>query len=484
MGTQLVFLICIVGIAGLFYLDRDRSVRNSIGTWLPVAWFLIVGSRPVSLWFGGGRAPAGNALAATLDGDSTDAAIFGVLIVAGIIVLCSRGKRTTALLKASSPVLVYYLYCLLSTAWSPFPGPSFKRWIKCVGDLVMVLIIVTDGHPMVALRRLYSRVGFVLLPFSLVLIKCTNLGVQYDELGPHYIGVTTSKNPFGMMLYVLSIGAVWNVRALLLDKRGPNRARHLIAQGTLLGFGILLLQMAHSATCLFCFVLGSGLMIASGLRGIKNRPGRLHILCIGILLLGAVGLMFGGGTVTGAMGKTADLSGRTEIWAAAIASADSPLFGTGFESFWNKNSQKVVSILSNYSGISNLNSAHNGYLQIYLDLGWVGLSLLSFIIIGGYFRAVRVFRQNSEFGSLALTLIVTCAFYNITEAGFRIMTLSWISLLLAVIGSTGVSLGMVGAERKNIRALRSNKASGKTGKDGFRPGEQVVYRDQHTTNVI
>src|SRR5580658_1134030 len=127
MGAQLAFLICSVGVAGLFFLDRDRSVRSSIGAWLPVAWFLIVGSRPVSLWFGGGGAPAGNALAATLDGDSTDAAIFGVLIVAGIIVLCRRGRRTTALLKASSPVLIYYLYCLMSTEWSPFPGPSFKR---------------------------------------------------------------------------------------------------------------------------------------------------------------------------------------------------------------------------------------------------------------------------------------------------------------------------------------------------------------------
>ena len=484
MDAQLAFLICSVGIAGLFFLDRDKSVRSSIAAWLPIAWFLIVGSRPVSLWFGAGGVPAGNALAATLEGDSTDAAIFGVLIVAGIILLCRRVRITTALLKASSPVLVYYLYCLMSTAWSPFPGSSFKRWIKCVGDLVMVLIIVTEAHPVLALRRLYSRVGFVLLPFSLVLIKCTNLGVQYDELGPHYIGVTTSKNPFGMMLYVLSIGVVWNVRALLLDKRGPNRARRLIAQGTLLAFGILLLQMAHSATSLFCFVLGSGLMLASGLPAIKDRPGRLHILCSGILLVGAVGLVFGEGAITGAMGKTSDLSGRTEIWAAAIASADSPWFGTGFESFWNKNSHEVVSILSNYSGISNLNSAHNGYLQIYLDLGWIGVCLLSLILIGGYLRAVRAFQVNREIGSLFLAYLVTCAFYNITEAGFRIMTLSWISLLLAVVGSTGVNLGLVRAEGKNIRALRSNRASTKNAKDRFCPEEQVSYRDQRTTNLI
>jgi exopolysaccharide production protein ExoQ len=484
VNAQLAFLICAIGVAGLFFLDHDKSVRSSMGLWLSVIWLSINGSRPISVWLGVAGPSSGDALAATLEGSPLDAAIFELLIFAGIIVLFLRRRKTSALLKASGPVLIYYLYCLASTAWSPFPGPSFKRWIKCVGDLVMVLIVVTDAHPTTALRKLYSRVGFILLPLSIVLIKFTNLGVSYDEDGPHFTGVTLNKNLLGMTLYVISIGVVWNIRALLLDRHAPSRTRRLIAQSTLLIFGIVLLKWAHSATSTFCFTLGSGLLLASGLPIIRKRPGRLHALCFGILLLGAVAMLSGGGSVTSAMGRSSDFSGRTEIWAAAIASADSPLFGTGFESFWNKNSRKVVSILWNYSGIQNLNSAHDGYLQIYLDLGWIGVCLLSIILIVGYLRAIKAFRRDRELGSLFLACIVTAAFYNITEAGFRIMAPSWFSFLLAVVGATGVALGAARTEGQNIRALRSGKTRPATAVGGPHSEGQLVHRLQRKPDLI
>jgi hypothetical protein len=225
MNATLAFLIFSVGIAGLFYLNQDKSSRVSKALWLPVIWLWIVGSRPVAMWLGVGGSPSGGGLSATLDGSPLDAAVFQALIIAGVIVLAQRGNRVRALLKATSPVIIYYFYCLISTALSPFPEASFKRWIKCVGDLVMVLVIVTDAHPVAGLRRVFSRVGFILFPYSVVLIKCTNLGVIYDETGPSYTGVTTNKNTFGLILYVVSIGVAWNLRALLLDKKAPNRTR-------------------------------------------------------------------------------------------------------------------------------------------------------------------------------------------------------------------------------------------------------------------
>src|SRR5579864_6361527 len=457
MGLQLALLICTVGVAGLFFLDRDKSVRTSFALWLPVIWLWLAGSRSVSMWLGVAGS-SGNVLASTLDGSPLDAAIYQVLIVVGVVVLLQRWKKTKALLKASSPILIYFLYCLMSTMWSPFHGPSFKRWIKAVGDLVMVLIIVTDVHPMTALRRLYSRVGFILLPLSVVLIRYSDLGRGYDPQGnPMNTGVTTNKNTLGLILFVVSLGAFWNVRALFRDKKAPSRTRRLVAQVTLLVFGIALLQMAHSATSVFCFVLGAGLMLASGLRSIRKRPGRVHALCLGILIVGALTVTFGGGTaVTSTMGRSSDFSGRSEIWKAAIAAADSPWLGTGFESFWNANAQKVAHILRDYWNISNLNSAHNGYLQIYLDLGWVGVCLLSTIIISGYLSAVKAFQRNRDLGCLMLAYIVTCAFYSITEAGFRILTPSWIFLLLAVVGANGITIGLLRPKQTKIPALRAS----------------------------
>src|SRR5579863_1809911 len=207
MGAPLALLIFSAGIAGLFFLNRDSSVRTSKALWLPVIWLWIIGSRPVSVWLGTGVASSGNSLDATLEGSPMDAAIIGTLLAIGVIVLLFRQKKTSAYLAVSVPILLYFLYCLLSVTWSPFPGPSFKRWTKAVGDLVMVLVILTDGQPIAALRRVYSRVGFIIFPFSVMLIRYSNLGVEYDEtLAPTNIGTTLNKNTLGLIVFAISLG--------------------------------------------------------------------------------------------------------------------------------------------------------------------------------------------------------------------------------------------------------------------------------------
>jgi len=444
MGAPLAFLICGVGIAGLFFLDRDKSVRNSKALWLPVIWLWIVGSRPVSAWFGMGGGSA-NSLAATLDGNPMDAAIFGALVAIGLIVLLRRMKTTRAYLAVIAPIIIYFLYCLISVTWSPFHEPAFKRWIKAVGDLVMVLIILTDGQPLAALRRLYSRVGFMLFPFSIVLIRYTDLGRGYDPDGnPMNTGVTTNKNSLGLIVFVITLGALWNARALLKDKEAPNRARRLVAQGTLLASGLVLLEMAHSSTSTACFILGAGLIFATSLRAVRSRPARVHALCLAIVLIGGLAFLSGGeADVAHALGRKANLSGRTVIWQAVLASAGNPVIGAGFESFWNANAGKVAQRLYYFWDIKNLVSAHNGYIEVYLDLGWIGVCLIALILISGYRRAGKAFQRDPELGSLFLAYIATGAVYSITEAGFRMMTPSWIFLLLAVVGASGVAEGLL-----------------------------------------
>ncbi len=194
------------------------------------------------------------------------------------------------------------------------------------------------------------------------LIRYSTLGVGYDENGPLVTGVATNKNSLGLIVFVIMLGVLWNIRALLTDKKTPNRTRHLVAQVTLFLFGVLLLKMAHCATAIACIFLGACLMLVTSLRFIRKTPGRVHALCMAIIVVGGITLMFGGeSVVTGALGRRSDL-GRSDIWKAAIASADSPIFGTGFESFWNVNVEKVAAQLRDYWGPTahNLVSAHNG----------------------------------------------------------------------------------------------------------------------------
>ena len=160
--------------------------------------------------------------------------------------------------------------------------------------------------------------------------------------------------------------------------------------------------MAHSATSVTCFVLGAGLMFATSLQFFRNRPGRVLALSLGVVLVGGLGLFFGGGSaISQSLGRGGGLSGRTDIWAASIAAATNPVFGTGFESFWNANAYRVNHILQllGFMDLHNLNSAHNGYIEAYLDLGLVGLCLIVLILINGYRYASKAFRLNPEFAA-------------------------------------------------------------------------------------
>jgi O-antigen ligase len=290
-------------------------------------------------------------------------------------------------------------------------------------------------------------------------------------------GVTTNKNSLGLIVFLVSLGALWNVRALLMDKEAPNRARRLVAQGTLLTFGIVLLQMAHSATSIACFVLGAGLLLATNLRAIRNRPARVHALCLVIVLAGGLTMLFGGQSiVTNALGRSDTLSGRTDIWAASIAAAGNPIIGAGFESFWNANVEKVAARLPGYWDIHDLVSAHNGYIEVYLDLGWVGLCLIALILISGYRRASKAFQSNPEFGSLILAYVATSTFYSITEAGFRVLTPSWIFLLLAVVSASGVTASLFGGEAPKILASGSGAASRTPASNKLIPGKETSRR--------
>lgn len=444
MGSTLAFTICAIGTAGLFYLDRDGSVRTSRALWLPVIWLWIIGSRPVSDWLASsfGMAPigAGQGLDAQLEGSPVDALVFLALSLGAIVVLACRGRQTVSLLKSSLPVLIYFTYCLVSCLWSPFPDVAFKRWTKDIGDLAMVLVIATDPEPLIALRRIFSRVGLVLLPASLVLIRYSALGRGYDPEGnPANTGVTTNKNELGLITFVILLGAFWSFYHLLRAKRHPNRGRHLVARGALVALGIVVLQQAHSATSVACFMLGAALILVANLPFFKRRTTRIHLLIVGTLLLGGIAMLFGGeATVAGALGRNANLSDRTTIWAAVIPANPNAFIGAGFESFWNGYGKNVKGNASEIE-LNNLNSAHNGYIQVWLDLGWVGVALIAQILINGYRRAYSAFRLSIEVGGLMLAYIATSSMYSITEAGFRIVTPSWFFLLLVLVGSRSIA---------------------------------------------
>ena len=164
----------------------------------------------------------------------------------------------------------------------------------------------------------------------------------------------------------------------------------------------------------------------------------MHVLVLGTLLVGGVAVLTGGDEgMIHAMGRNSNLTGRTEIWQRVISMAPNAVVGAGFESFWlGPRLDKLW-----HSGYAfPINEAHDGYIEVYLELGWIGVALIVLILIHGYRSCIAAFRADPNLGNLMLAYVLTAPLYSITEAGFRMLHPEWSFLLLAIFGATQISL--------------------------------------------
>jgi hypothetical protein len=430
--TEIATVVYAFAILGLFALGRDRDVRTSLALWLPVVWLWINGSRPVSLWLQIG--PRVDSADRGVDGSPLDACIFGILLVIGLAVLAQRKQQAGNFLRANGPLLLFFAYCALSTLWSDYTIVAFKRWTKATGDVVMVLVILTDSDPTWAIKRFVSRVGFLLIPLSILLIKYyPDMARYYSRWeGKMYVsGVSEDKNMLGMICLIFGLGAWWRFLEACRDERGSKRTRQLIAQGSVVAMVIWLFWMANSMTSMSCFMM-TGLLLAMASFVRQPRvPAVLHFVVVAIICVSASALFLNvGGGALETMGRDPTLTGRTEIWRELLSVVSNPLIGTGFESFWLGDHLRKIWAMGGL--LEGINEAHNGYLEVYLNLGWIGVALLAVLVVTGYRNVVASFRQNIETAKLRLAFFVAAVVYCLTEAAFKMMCPIWVAFLLAI----------------------------------------------------
>ena len=466
MAPSIATLVCFAGILGLFWLDHDPKGRTSRALWIPTFRLLLSGSRPVIAWlavFGlADRMPTVLATQQYIDGSPADRNVYTLLLVASVIVLLCRRRKVAELLRSNWPILLFFSYCAVSVLWSDYPFVAFKRWTKGVGDLLIVLIVLTEPEPGTALRRLLTRTAFLLVPLSVLFIKYfPDLGREYNQWSwlPMYCGVTETKNELGMLCVIFGLGSLWRFLAAYRDQASSRRTRQMIAHGAILAMVLWLFWMANSMTSLSCFILAGSLIAVTSLVRPAPKPAVVHLLVAGLVVVSALVLFSGaGGGVLQTMGRNPTLTGRTGIWDAVIAVSANPVFGTGYESFWLGDRLERIGELT----APGIQEAHNGYLELYLNLGWVGVTLLAVLIVTGYRKAIAAFHRDPVAGGLQLAYFVVAVIYSFTEAGFRETTLVWIFFLWATIAlpESELQIDMANSESFNERETQSDYLRG------------------------
>lgn len=427
--SSIATLVFGTAILVLFALYRDPRSRPSRALWLPTVWILLAGSRMVSVWLD--HSHHLRTTSQVGEGSPLDRLVLTVLLMAGLVILMCRMRRVVKVLSLNWPLLAFFGYCALSTLWSATPELAMKRWVKAIGDVVMVLVILTDRNRTEAVKRIITRVGFILMPLSVLLIEF------YPSVGRSYslvdgvvtnTGVATNKNMLGVICLVVGLGCFWLFMKALREKR--RRVRNLLALGTTLATVLWLFVVADSITPLVCFLLGATLIVMVNLPG-THRPSNIHLVVGGMVSVTALVFVFPEifTSIIHLFGRNTTLTGRTDLWKVLVAMDTHPWLGTGFESFWL--GERLNHIWSIFPWQPN--EAHNGYLEVYLNLGWAGVGLLALLLGTGYRHLVAVYRRDPMAGSLRLAYFAAAVAYSFAEAGFRMLDPVWIFLLLAII---------------------------------------------------
>jgi O-antigen ligase len=411
-------LALVLTFALIFFLfRRDSREKNGVtnAIWIPTLFISISSSRFVSQWLDIVGVHLGGS--SMEDGSPLDAVIFFGMMLAGLRVLQQRSVTLSKFARNNRWLTIFLLYCLISVLWSDFPFVAFKRWIKVLAHPIMALVILTDPKPEEAFRAVMKRSAYMLILLSIVFIKYfPQYGRLFDPWSGMGLncGVANSKNELGALCLLFGVFFFWNLlQAFKIENRKRRRAE-IILSVVFLGLILWLIKMAGSSTALGCAVIGIITIWALGLRLINKRWVGMYVL-VGILVLVAAEPIFGiYGSALNLLGRDATLTDRTEIWHAALRLQPNPILGAGYESFW------LGKRLDHFwDWWWTPNQAHNGYIETYLSLGYVGVALLAGMIIGTFGKISRALLMNFGFARLRLGFLFVILFYNFTEATFK-----------------------------------------------------------------
>ncbi len=448
MPPFVALILWFILLLALLYFDPAKDARTSPALWVPVIWMFIVGSRLPSQWLGG---QVGQAAEALQEGNPLDRSVYFILMLLAIGILISRSFNWGNFFARNLALMAFVCFALVSVCWSDFPFVAFKRWFRDFGNYLVILVALSDPLPLEAIRTVLRRLCYLLIPLSIVLVKYyPEIGRQYStwEGTTMYVGAATSKNMLGVLCLVSGIFFFGDTVTRWSQRKDRRTKRILLLNGAFLAMTLWLLNLSESATSRVCLVLGCLIIATLHSKGFRRRPGLLKtlipvVVCVYLVLAFGLGVDINA-VLAEAVGRNPTLTGRTQIWNVLLSMHTNPLVGTGYQSFWLGSRLQWV---WHQPGIGGINEAHNGYLDIYLNLGLVGVFLLTVFLIASYRTICRRLQSPSSLASFSLVVWTILVFYNVTEAAFE-GGLLWLALLPGVLTVSGVADNLVqsGAE--------------------------------------
>jgi exopolysaccharide production protein ExoQ len=407
--------------------EARRRPSMSMALWIPTALVMILGSRGVSLWLGQGSPENSSGSPSILD-----ELFFAFVIGGSFIIASSRGVKWARVLAANIPLILVYAFFVLSVSWSGDPLASTKRIVKDFGLLFVIALIFSEKEPLEAVRAVFIRAASVLIPLSVVFNHYfPTIARQFAKNGDvSLVGVTEQKNTLGEMVFVFCTILFWDFL-----ERNPKRAKRFWAkfpwdQLILFVMGLFLLYQSKSKTSLLCLLICAVLSARSGWFASKMISNVAFFAAFSTPFLLFFSQQFSAiiEPIVESLGRNMTFTGRTNIWDQITLHTVNPLIGYGYWNFWKSPGGLAISDVVQW----DVPNAHNGYLDIYLDGGFVALILLCCYIFA-YGRRMIKQSHNGRFQLVRLGFFAAAIVHNLSESSLFRMGLLWFATLLVTV---------------------------------------------------
>jgi O-antigen ligase len=364
-------------------------------------------------------------LAAAQDGNRTFQMIMLACYGIGGLVLMINFKKAVALALKAWPLVLFLGVVAASVAWSANADMTIRRGgaLVLTSAFAFYMVLRFPGQQLAALI-VASTIGIVWINFAAMFIV-PEVAIQASRDGA-LRGLLGHKNDFGQMMLVCGL-------ALLTLLRGrPPIVQLLMTMTAALAFGMAILS--DSATAIIVLFLTFALVIpvtqllgtqiiAKSVRYTLFAAMGLAGTAAMVVLLFTVGL--------DALGKDATLTNRTLIWDSVwqLMMAKQPL-GYGYGAFWEGSSTGQTLAL-----FWNIAHAHNGYLDLLLDLGIVGFGTLLLALFTTIAKMVGCYSDlEDQLSRFYLLLIVALLIFNFVSHAFpNHSSVQWLIMSLAMV---------------------------------------------------
>jgi exopolysaccharide production protein ExoQ len=339
-----------------------------------------------------------------------------LMCLAMAIGLGPSGRAARIVLTA--PVVALITWWMLSGTWT-FNLAGFRRDTMLIVPLIVVTVAIAGLLPITDFYRGLLAGCQVAIAWT-VIFTVTNPSTAMrhpDDAIPGWIGSFIHKNALApFMLFTVLVA--WSFE--------PHRTRRRVMYGVA-GFFIVMSQ-STTALAIGLVLIPLGLLVRRLARlNAGGRSALLLVAFVGCITFG-VALIAAAESLLESRGKDLTFTSRTDIWTGAVeAIAERPLLGYGAGGVWvNLNAEPARSILRGLG--FPVFHAHNGYLEVLLQLGGVGLGLVLLLMFLVFrFGALELVRDVDVgvFMMLFVLLIALTSLSEVTTSGV------WLALLCA-----------------------------------------------------